>query len=53
MKIIQLLNVADLAFMAAGVGIALVMIMVGARDDRRSEEKPGAKTARARRAART
>lgn len=37
MKIIHILNVADLAFMAAGVGVALLMIIVGGRDDRRRE----------------
>jgi len=34
MNIVHILNVADLAFMAAGVGIALVLIIVGGNDDR-------------------
>lgn len=34
MNILHILNVADLAFMAAGVGIALLLIVVGGGDDR-------------------
>lgn len=46
MNIIHILNIADLAFMAAGVGVALVMIVVGARDDRRHDEEEAAKAVR-------
>ena len=51
MKILHMLNVADLAFMAAGLAAALLMIMVGARDDRRGgdREEPAAGKLRSRR----
>lgn len=45
MRVFQILNIADLAFMAAGIAAALVMIIVGARDgrrDMREEEGPAA-----------
>lgn len=38
MSIIHILNVADLAFMAAGVAAALLMIVVGARDGARQSD---------------
>ena len=34
MNIVHMLNVADLAFMAAGVGIALLLNVVRGNDDR-------------------
>jgi hypothetical protein len=37
MNILHILNVADLAFMAAGVGIALLLIVVGGNDGHRSD----------------
>lgn len=41
MSIIHILNVADYAFMSAGVGVALLMILVGA-NDRRQEGQDAA-----------
>lgn len=40
MAIFHMLNIADIAFMGAGLGAALLMILVGAGDGRRAE--PGA-----------
>lgn len=34
MNIIHMLNLADLAFMAAGVGVALLLMLVNASDDK-------------------
>lgn len=39
MNIIHALNVADFAFMAAGVGAAVLMIIVGGQDERRHNEE--------------
>jgi hypothetical protein len=38
MNIVHILNVADLAFMAAGVGVALLLILVGASDGGRQND---------------
>jgi hypothetical protein len=35
MSVIHILNIADLAFMAAGVGMALLLILIGAGDNKR------------------
>jgi len=37
MTIIRILNLGDLVFMAAGVGAALLMIVVSASDERRKD----------------
>jgi hypothetical protein len=53
MAILHLLNIADLFFMAAGVGVALLMIAMGGNDERRKtdrdstpEPSPAARTRR-------
>lgn len=38
MNFVHILNVADLAFMAAGVGVALLLILVGASDGKRRSD---------------
>jgi len=38
MNIVHILNLADLAFMAAGVGVAVLLMLVGASDDKRRSE---------------
>lgn len=48
MSIIHMLNIADLAFMAGGVGVALLMIVVGARDSQRRDDETGRRPARGR-----
>lgn len=40
MKIIHMLNIADVALMAAGVAAALLMMLVGVQDDRRTVDEP-------------
>jgi hypothetical protein len=42
MAIFHLLNIADLFFMAAGVGIALLMIAMGGHDERRKTDRDSA-----------
>ena len=38
MNIIHILNLADLAFMAAGVGVAVLLMLVGASDGKRQSD---------------
>lgn len=38
MRILHILNVADFAFMAVGVGVALLIIVVSARDNPNREK---------------
>lgn len=38
MSFIHILNLADFAFIAAGVGVALLLILIGANDDRRRSD---------------
>lgn len=46
MHILRLLNIADLAFMCAGVAITLLMIVMGGVEERRKAERSSASTAR-------
>jgi hypothetical protein len=39
MKILHLLNVADLFFMAVGVAVAILMIVMGGAEERRKSER--------------
>jgi len=40
MKILHLLNIADWFFMAVGLGVAILMIIMGGSEDRRRSERP-------------
>ena len=42
MSILHLLNIADYFFMAAGVGIALLMIAMGGNEERRKTDRDSA-----------
>jgi hypothetical protein len=39
MKLLHLLNIADYVFMAAGVGVALLMIAMGNSEEQRGTER--------------
>jgi len=39
MSILHLLNIADVAFMAAGVAVALLMIVMGDSEERRKTDR--------------
>ena len=39
MQVLRILNIADLAFMAAGVAVTLLMIVMGGLEERRSRDR--------------
>jgi hypothetical protein len=46
MNLLRLLNVADYAFMAGGLGVALLMIAMGGSEERRQDDRVGSLKAR-------
>ena len=48
MAILHLLNIADVFFMAAGVGVALLMIVMGGDERRQADRTPTAQAPRPR-----
>ena len=47
MNLLRLLNVADYAFMAGGLGVALLMIAMGGSEERRKDDRQGSPNAKA------